>query len=712
MAGPDIKAVDAPPYPIWGFGPPSSEPDTKKLDALLASLNGSAERFQTLWFSFLGLTLYLAIAALATTHRNLLLGEPQVLPILNIKVELLPFYVIAPLLYLVFHFYLLMMLALLARTAAEFDNQVRATLPGESERERYRAQVGNALFLQLLVGMKGERTGVNALLMGLIALITIVLAPLATLILMQMMFLPYHHLRITWWHRAVVVADLVLIMVMTYRCFFPRGIRKAPVVLGTLRRKPRWATAMAFCALLAVVLAPLVDWLSFRQGRWAGEPRPYALAEWTQWMEGNKPQLPDNNPDYAATEKGVVFGWFPDRLKLASETIVGKEKWEKIKEESASRKGAKTTPDESDFVPTIKLDDRDLQAADLSGADLRGVSLNAAAIQGATLVATRLDEARLICEGPDRSKICTQLRGANLARAQLTGADLDGARLQGADLSEARLQGAVLKETRLQGARLVDAELQGADLEDARLQSARLLHAHLQGTNLLSAELQGSNLVGAQLQGAELEGAQFQGAYLWQAQLQGADLASAGLQGADLSNADLSDAEFDKTSVFRTNVADESLATAAVNTSWANQPSSADIETWIFSATQLALASEKKEVTAGFNRLKIQFQTDGQDRMDDAKWKKQQTLSDRTDPKGAHHRQLLEKLLAKLACDATGAPYIARGLISNLRLDALGDRLASVRILMEEGRKASEKCPGVAGFTDDDWRRLEALTPD
>jgi len=98
MAGPGTKDTETP-YPIWGFGPPSPEPDTKKLDALLASLNGSAERFQTLWFSFLGLTLYLAIAALATTHRDLLLNNPQTLPILNIKVELLPFYVIAPLLY-------------------------------------------------------------------------------------------------------------------------------------------------------------------------------------------------------------------------------------------------------------------------------------------------------------------------------------------------------------------------------------------------------------------------------------------------------------------------------------------------------------------------------------------------------------------------------------------------------------------------------------
>ena len=112
------------------------------------------------------------------------------------------------------------------------------------------------MFLQLLVGMKGERIGVNALLMGLIVLITIVLAPLATLVLTQMMFLPYHHFRITWWHRGIVVADLVLILVMTWRCFFPRGFSKAPLVLGALSRKPRWAAAMAFCVLLAVVLAP------------------------------------------------------------------------------------------------------------------------------------------------------------------------------------------------------------------------------------------------------------------------------------------------------------------------------------------------------------------------------------------------------------------------------------------------------------------------
>jgi hypothetical protein len=124
-----------------GEGALAPEPDIKNLDALLASLNGSAERFQTLWFSFLSLTLYLAIAALATTHRMLLLGEPQILPILNIKVQLLPFYVIAPLLYLVFHFYILLMLLLLARTSAEFEDELRKTLTDTASQERYRARI-------------------------------------------------------------------------------------------------------------------------------------------------------------------------------------------------------------------------------------------------------------------------------------------------------------------------------------------------------------------------------------------------------------------------------------------------------------------------------------------------------------------------------------------------------------------------------------------
>jgi hypothetical protein len=419
MAGPDTRNIEALPYLIWGFGPPSPEPDTKKLDALLASLNGSAERFQTLWFSFLGLTLYLAITALATTHRNLLLGEPQTLPILNIKVELLPFYVIAPLLYLVFHFYLLMMLVLLARTAAEFEDELRKTLSGNTQQERYRARIENALFLQLLVGMKSERVGFNGWLLATIAIITIAMAPVATLILIQMMFLPYHNSQITWWHRTLILADLVLIFVM-WRTYFSYSSVELPrvtlsessshssVEVSGLTRTVSTSSSLHLMTgnVAQIVLVVFALWLAFWEGRWAGEP----------WI---------GRQDFASTANGVLFGLFPDRLELANETIVGEEKLEKIKKEIASRGG--------DFVPTIKLDFRDLHAANLSGTDLRGVSLTEAAMQGANLVAARLD-----------------------------GAHLENARLEGAYLWSAQLQGASLVNAKLQGARLAGARLEGA----------------------------------------------------------------------------------------------------------------------------------------------------------------------------------------------------------------------------------------------------------
>ena len=83
------------------------------------------------------------------------------------------------------------------------------------------------------------------------------------------------------------------------------------------------------------------------------------------------------NPDYDATANGVVFGLFPDRLELHDETIVGEKLLEETKKEITSRGG--------EFVPTINLNLRDLQATDLGGADLRGVSLAGAALQGAVL---------------------------------------------------------------------------------------------------------------------------------------------------------------------------------------------------------------------------------------------------------------------------------------------------------------------------------------
>jgi len=80
------------------------------------------------------------------------------------------------------------------------------------------------------------------------------------------------------------------------------------------------------------------------------------------------------------------------------------------------------------------------------------------------------------------------------------------------------------------------------------------------------------------------------------------------------------------------------------------------------------------------------------------------------DPGGEEHRLQLATLLGDLSCNEDGGPYVARAMV-RLRLAALGEQLDRVRDRMKAARKNPETCPGVAGFTEDDWRVLEAIRP-
>ncbi len=131
--------------------PPKEPPDTKDVEALANSLNHSAERAQTLWLSFLTFTLYLAIAAGTTTHPMLFREDPLKLPVLNIDLPLIGFYVLAPFIFVVFHFYMLLNLVLLARTAKAFDEALKLAPLTDDARENFRMRIENTMFVQLLV---------------------------------------------------------------------------------------------------------------------------------------------------------------------------------------------------------------------------------------------------------------------------------------------------------------------------------------------------------------------------------------------------------------------------------------------------------------------------------------------------------------------------------------------------------------------------------
>jgi len=236
----------------------------------------------------------------------------------------------------------------------------------------------------------------------------------------------------------------------------------------------------------------------------------------------------------------------------------------------------------------------------------------------------------------------------------------------------------VLVGAQLQGASLVEAQLQGAELYKAQLQGAGLVGAQLQGASLNGAELQGAGLVGAQLQGASLNGAELQGAGLvnvlvWRA------FGTPNLYLADLRNIDADKKPWK---------VDETFAKwrdAIANRVPAGPPSDRVIE-------RLAVLdpTRKKEPEDVFDHSSSQ-------------------------PQGKKVLGQRAMSLADLACSEDSAPYVARGLLQNLKqqgdpelLDAGGLKLFTDRLL--KGKSDPTACLGVRGFTDTDWADLSKLT--
>src|SRR5580704_8165904 len=143
------------------------------VEALERSVNDSAVRVSTIWISYLVFGLYLAIAAGGVTHRQLLLEEPTKLPVVDIELHLWSFFLLAPILFVLFHFYVLLQVLLLARTTAAYNKAIRReglTSEGDSS---LRQRLANTLFAQILAGSEREREGMVGSALKLIAWLTL-----------------------------------------------------------------------------------------------------------------------------------------------------------------------------------------------------------------------------------------------------------------------------------------------------------------------------------------------------------------------------------------------------------------------------------------------------------------------------------------------------------------------------------------------------------
>ena len=621
--------------------------DPDDLEKIEKAVNDGSGQVRALWFAFLGFQTYLAVAAGSVTHRMLLEEAALKLPLLNVELPLVGFFVIAPMSFLVFHFYLLLQMLTLARKVALYNDLLKLQVAHHDDREKVRRRLDLFPIVQVLAGTTEDRAVLNAFLLRTVVVVTTVAGPIAVLLLMQLAFLPYHGSPVTWLHRLIVVLDLVVISLLWPAMQSSEWrIRRFDV--------RRWIHRTC-CA--AVILFSLV--LASFPGEWNGS------------LAGPLPEMMLQGPIDDVTGKPVRP--FSNVLVLTGEKFADGEKLAK-QERSISLRG------------------RDLSGAIFVRADLRKADFTGANLNSAVLSQARLTEAHFGCaEEVDRKAEDIGMFGRfePIDEKPLFAWPKDRCTwLAGASFTEADLRGADLRRSRAQGANFKGASMQGATLENADLTGALFFGARLEGANLGSADLSGAQLHSARLAGASLAGAHLEGAGIFQ---------------ADFTAASLREAY-----VYRTTGAPRSTDLAELAT--IEFGSSFDAQEFDGEAFEKWLNERLERVPAGPVRERVKLRLTPLDKRI-AENKENERYVTRPDvwweyvSPGPDAEGPVSDALCALACKSIDGLYVARGLIANRRLSAAGERLSALAAHLRN----PAGCPGVAGLEEKDLNALAEL---
>jgi uncharacterized protein YjbI with pentapeptide repeats len=662
------------------------------LDSLRVSLTDAANVSTGLWFSYVFSALYLAIATSSVTHRDLLLENPIKLPFLGVDLPVVAFFVFGPLLFIIIHLYVLLHLSFLGQKTRLFQNELNQQIADPADRNRLRMQLPSNIFLQLLAGPREIRAGLTGVLLQAIALFSLVIGPVALLVLFVLQFLPFHSVPVSWWQRLLVVADISFLWLL-----WPQ--------LGQMDEMEKKSNRLKRFANAGGIIASLIPLLLI-----------FAIATIpNEWLELYVPDLHfiPTRPitPFGQPASSIVWLSLRDILIAGDVDLVSGQPtsvWSNrlvlpgVDLSDISTSSSKNR-EETSSTSNFSLRGRRLEGAVLLNARLRGVDLTAANLEGAFLSGADLKETKFGCEGVKVSsrislfvlvqRRCTNLRFALLSNVQLQAATLEFVELQGADFSGAKLQGASLDRANLTAVQFVDADLRAASLKNASLEGASFLHA----------DLRGASFAGSVLQGASFDNADVRGAFFKFAELQGSNFEAAKLQYASFDNSYVWRADIRK--AVQGDVFVREITTRAIS----GQSGCAKRETdcrWSEASFEALVGSIKKWTRGdeSFSLHQISPLDLAQDKDEQAKEMQWIALA-KLSPSPDVYQDNLAKYLIRLGCDAAG-PYVTRGLIRRLENESV---LSQNQLTTLAKALLDDKCSGSSTLSELDRSRLREL---
>ena len=504
--------------------PSTADQRESQLTARLESANEAASRAKASFISYLLTAVYMGILVGSTTDRMLLFEDEMKLPVLEVGLPIVGFYILSPIIMLILYINLVIRFWRLALRLKTFDLELH-WLPGE-QHEAWRSRLNSDLANLILHGhgARFERY-LTAIVIGA----GIGITPLFLQMMIQARFLAYQDEIITHLHRSITVI-IVLLMVTVAWTTIRQTPRTRISLSGALFYLLPWTAFIAgslyFSFAVAVVPDGYLDrnhadrerirrafgadrWSTVEQGQYVGN---FGFFPWRRGVVANEQTLMNSVPP-----SGVV-GAYLRQGKSPEEAMV-------------------------ELGNGIDLRHRKLRyavffRATLHKADFRGADLSEASFVEANMHKAQFEQARLAEANLHR----TTARYANFNDADLSGAQLTYGTFDHADLSLADLRHADLRQASLIGAKLIRARAQRAKFDHADLTATDLTRIHAQGATLTETDLTGAIMRASRFKGANFEDANLEAAFLGNARMLGADLSFAHASAADLSFAELSGA--------------------------------------------------------------------------------------------------------------------------------------------------------------------------
>lgn len=650
-------------------------PVPRDILALQSAVNEASSRTTALWVSFMTFAAYLIVAAGSVNHLALFQETAIRLPVLAAELPLVAFFAIAPFFLLLFHFYLFLNLVTLSRRISTYNRVLTEDVSGDEDQNLLRARLDTFMVVQLLCRPPKERDGLGAWLLSFVVWITLVGVPILLLLQFQLTFLPYHDNVVTWIHRLLIIADLMLIWFFWFAIY-----NGGELHFPSLKR--HWA-ALGCSAAVTLVSVVVVSYPGERLGQIVNVRLPMVCQEKSVPLSDCFLHGPVN------MVTGRPQRYFFNVLVLTGQTLTDVKKAD-AGHETSSLRGR-------DLAGAILIRS-DIRFMDFTGTNLDGARLDAALASGASFGCA--DTGAPPPKNPDwPDHGCSSLRGASLYGANLSGAKFLGARMEGSVLIDANLSGAQLRNVHLESTVLTNANLTAAYMGSTRLQNA-----YLYNTNLSGATVEGSHL-----DGALLEQSQFQFASLGQFQKVNV--------GDTVGQPLLSFAAFDL---------DGTPASTPTDVSQFNDMRNHMLKilfeeeqrrtTWFGSAKQIS----PDTFNPAFSILTREFYEAFYSKQAKTDWISLrgqvheswnsvhgvlQADNAKNEDLDSIKREFLAKSFGELACDSENAPFVARGLIANENILRAGK---ATDVFLEKVRDLPN-CRGAAGLKPQDYGAIQNI---